>query len=112
MAVIRHHGPHDSALGEYATRHEISVEGPLREYYDRFSWDTGRFRTMGDRVVLAGLSGRRGSTLQGRRAVLTDGTKGTGAAIVARLGFAGAPDAVDDPLPGTEIDAWEGNSAS
>jgi DNA-binding transcriptional MerR regulator len=40
LAVIRHHGPHDSALGEYATRHEISVEGPLREYYDRFSWDT------------------------------------------------------------------------
>src|SRR6185503_5017605 len=112
LAVIRHHGPHDSALGEYATRHEISVEGPLREYYDRFSWDRRRFRTMGDRVVLAGLSGRRGSTLQGRRAVLTDGTKGTGAAIVAGLGFAGAPDAVDDPLPGTEIDAWEGNSAS
>jgi len=44
MAVIRHHGPHDSALGEYATRHEISVEGPLREYYDRFSWDRRRFR--------------------------------------------------------------------
>jgi hypothetical protein len=64
MAVIRHHGPHDSALGEYATRHEISVEGPLREYYDRFSWDRRRFRTMGDRVVLAGLSGRCGSTLQ------------------------------------------------
>jgi DNA-binding transcriptional MerR regulator len=46
LAVISHHGPHDdvdldySALGEYATRHEISVEGPLREYYDRFSWDT------------------------------------------------------------------------
>ena len=46
LAVIRHHGPHDdvdldySALGDYATRHEISIEGPLREYYDRFSWDT------------------------------------------------------------------------
>jgi DNA-binding transcriptional MerR regulator len=46
LAVTRHHGPHDdidldySALGEYATRHEISVEGPLREYYDRFYWDT------------------------------------------------------------------------
>jgi effector-binding domain-containing protein len=46
LAVIHHHGPHDdvdldySALGEYATRHEISVDGPLREYYDRFSWDT------------------------------------------------------------------------
>lgn len=46
LAVITHHGPHDdvdldySALGEYATRHEISVEGPLREYYERFFWDT------------------------------------------------------------------------
>jgi len=95
MAVIRHHGPHDSALGEYATRHEISVEGPLREYYDRFSWDRRRFRTMGDRVVLAGLSGRRASTLQGRRAVMTGGTEGTGTAIVARLRSAGAPDADD-----------------
>ncbi|ORA15554.1 MerR family transcriptional regulator [Mycobacterium asiaticum] len=46
LAVVSHHGPHDdvdlaySALGAYATRHEISIEGPLREYYDRFSWDT------------------------------------------------------------------------
>lgn len=46
LAVVRHHGAHDdvdlaySALGEYATRHEISVEAPLREYYERFSWDT------------------------------------------------------------------------
>ncbi|AYE97326.1 MerR family transcriptional regulator [Mycobacterium paragordonae] len=46
LAVISHRGPHDdvdihySALGEYATRHEISIEGPLREYYDRFYWDT------------------------------------------------------------------------
>jgi DNA-binding transcriptional MerR regulator len=46
LAVIHHRGPHDdvdlhySALGEYATRHEISVEGPLREYYECFSWDT------------------------------------------------------------------------
>jgi DNA-binding transcriptional MerR regulator/effector-binding domain-containing protein len=46
LAVVRHHGPHDdvdldySELGEYATCHEISVEGPLREYYERFSWDT------------------------------------------------------------------------
>lgn len=46
LAVIRHHGSHDdadltySALGEYANRHEISVEGPLREYYERFTWDT------------------------------------------------------------------------
>jgi DNA-binding transcriptional MerR regulator/effector-binding domain-containing protein len=46
FVVIRHHGPHDdvdlaySALGEYATRHEISVDGPLREYYLTFAWDT------------------------------------------------------------------------
>lgn len=46
LAVISHHGPHDdvdihySALGEYATRHEISIEAPLREYYQRFTWDT------------------------------------------------------------------------
>lgn len=47
LAAIRHHGPHDdvdlayTALGDYATRHEISVDGPLREDYERFSWDTG-----------------------------------------------------------------------
>jgi effector-binding domain-containing protein len=46
LVVIRHHGPHDDvdlaygALGDYATRHEISVDGPLREYYRRFVWDT------------------------------------------------------------------------
>jgi DNA-binding transcriptional MerR regulator len=46
LAVIRHRGPHDdvdlaySELGSYATRHEISVDGPLREYYECFSWDT------------------------------------------------------------------------
>ena len=46
LVVVRHHGPHDDvdiaygALGEYATRHEISVDGPLREYYHRFVWDT------------------------------------------------------------------------
>ncbi|OKH84475.1 MerR family transcriptional regulator [Mycobacterium sp. SWH-M3] len=46
LAVIVHQGPHEhvdvdySALGAYATSHEISVEGPLREYYDRFCWDT------------------------------------------------------------------------
>jgi DNA-binding transcriptional MerR regulator len=46
LVVVRHRGPHDdvdlaySALGEYATRHEISVDGPLREYYLRFAWDT------------------------------------------------------------------------
>lgn len=47
LAVIRHTGPHDdvdlaySALGDYARRHEISVDGALREYYHRFFWDTG-----------------------------------------------------------------------
>jgi DNA-binding transcriptional MerR regulator len=46
LAVVSYDGPHDdvdrayTALGEYATAHEISVEGPLREYYDRFAWDT------------------------------------------------------------------------
>ena len=46
LVVVRHQGPHDDvdlaygALGEYATRHEISVDGPLREYYRRFVWDT------------------------------------------------------------------------
>jgi effector-binding domain-containing protein len=46
LVVVRHQGPHDDvdlaygALGEYATRHEISVDGPLREYYLRFAWDT------------------------------------------------------------------------
>ena len=46
LVLVRHRGPHDdvdlaySALGEYATRHEISVDGPLREYYPRFTWDT------------------------------------------------------------------------
>jgi len=47
LAVTRYIGPHDdvdlaySELGDYARRHEISVDGPLREYYHRFSWDTG-----------------------------------------------------------------------
>jgi DNA-binding transcriptional MerR regulator len=46
LVVVRHRGPHDdvdlaySELGDYATRHEISVEAPLREYYERFAWDT------------------------------------------------------------------------
>jgi DNA-binding transcriptional MerR regulator len=46
LAVLRHTGSHDdvdlaySALGEYATTHEISLEAPLREYYERFLWDT------------------------------------------------------------------------
>ena len=39
LAVLVHHGPLDDAditygeLGAYATTHEISIEGPLREYY-------------------------------------------------------------------------------
>lgn len=47
LVVVEHHGPHDdvdlaySELGDYATQHEISIEAPLREYYRRFSWDTG-----------------------------------------------------------------------
>jgi DNA-binding transcriptional MerR regulator len=47
LVVLRHTGPHDdvdltySELGQYATRHEISVEAPLREYYERFFWDGG-----------------------------------------------------------------------
>jgi DNA-binding transcriptional MerR regulator len=46
LVVIRHRGAHDdvdlaySELGEYATRHELSVEAPLREYYETFAWDT------------------------------------------------------------------------
>ena len=46
LVMTRHRGPHDdvdvaySALGDYATRHEISVDGPLREYYLTFAWDT------------------------------------------------------------------------
>ena len=54
LAVTRHYGPLDDidltygALGSYATRHEISVDGPLREYYVRDAWDTpdtGRWQT-------------------------------------------------------------------
>lgn len=46
LAVTRYIGPHDDVdlayteLGDYARRHEISVDGPLREYYHRFFWDT------------------------------------------------------------------------
>ena len=46
LAVISHHGPladadlSYAALGSYATRHEISVDGPLREYYLRGLADT------------------------------------------------------------------------
>jgi DNA-binding transcriptional MerR regulator len=46
LAVLCHHGSHAdvdltySELGSYATRHEISVDGPLREDYVCFSWNT------------------------------------------------------------------------
>jgi DNA-binding transcriptional MerR regulator len=46
LAVITHRGSLDDAdlsyatLGSYATRHEISVDGPLREYYLRGASDT------------------------------------------------------------------------
>ena len=46
LAVITHQGSLDDAdlsyatLGSYATRHEISVDGPLREYYLRGASDT------------------------------------------------------------------------
>jgi DNA-binding transcriptional MerR regulator/effector-binding domain-containing protein len=46
LAVMRHFGPLDDvdliygALGSYAARHEISVDGPLREYYVCDAWNT------------------------------------------------------------------------
>ena len=46
LAIIAHHGPLSEAdlsyakLGSYATTHEISVAGPLREYYVRGLADT------------------------------------------------------------------------
>jgi DNA-binding transcriptional MerR regulator len=46
LAVIIHQGSLDDAdlsyatLGSYATRHEISIDGPLREYYLRGANDT------------------------------------------------------------------------
>jgi DNA-binding transcriptional MerR regulator len=46
LAIIGHHGSLDDAdlsyarLGAYATAHEISVDGPLREYYLRGAADT------------------------------------------------------------------------
>lgn len=45
MAVVAHHGSladvdlTDGELGAYVTRHEISVDGPLREYYLRDAHD-------------------------------------------------------------------------
>jgi len=46
LAIISHHGPLDDAdlsyatLGSYTAAHEISIEGPLREYYLRGVQDT------------------------------------------------------------------------
>jgi DNA-binding transcriptional MerR regulator/effector-binding domain-containing protein len=46
LAIIGHRGPLSDAdlsyarLGSYATRHEISIDGPLREYYLRGAADT------------------------------------------------------------------------
>ena len=46
LAIISHHGPLDDAdlsyatLGSYTAAHEISIEGPLREYYLRGAEDT------------------------------------------------------------------------
>jgi len=46
LAIISHHGPLADAdlsyakLGSYATTHEISIDGPLREYYLRGAEDT------------------------------------------------------------------------
>jgi DNA-binding transcriptional MerR regulator len=45
LAVVTHHGSLDDAditygaLGSYAMRHELSVDGPLREYYLRSAQD-------------------------------------------------------------------------
>ena len=46
LAIIRHDGSLDDVdlsyakLGSYATTHEISIDGPLREYYVRGADDT------------------------------------------------------------------------
>jgi len=46
LAIISHHGSLADAdlsyakLGSYATTHEISIDGPLREYYLRGAGDT------------------------------------------------------------------------
>jgi DNA-binding transcriptional MerR regulator len=46
LAIISHHGPLSDAdlsyaiLGSYTADHEISIEGPLREYYLRGAQDT------------------------------------------------------------------------
>jgi hypothetical protein len=55
LAIICHHGSLAGAdlsyatLGSYATTHEISIDGPLREYYLRGAGDTPDERTGGPR---------------------------------------------------------------
>jgi len=54
LATTVHDGPHADidraygALGAYVTRHELAVEGPIREYYlvgQRETADESRWRT-------------------------------------------------------------------
>lgn len=62
---------------------------------------------MGDNTVLAGLQGGRMRALTGRRAVVTGGSKGTGAAVVRRLRSAGAHVTVvarNRPVAGDELE--------
>jgi effector-binding domain-containing protein len=64
LAIISHHGSLADAdlsyaeLGSYATTREISIDGPLREYYLRGGGDTRR-GGIEDRDRLAHLPRRR-----------------------------------------------------
>ena len=64
LAVIGHRGSLADAdlsyatLGSYATRHEISIDGPLREYYLRGAAETDGPGGMEDRDWLAHLPRR------------------------------------------------------
>ncbi len=79
-----------SALGEYAhIRGRSASTVPLRGYYDRFFWDTDD--PARGRPGCAGRSSGRSDERAGRRrAVVTGGTKGAGAAVVAHLRSMGA----------------------
>ena len=61
LAVARHHGsPSDidvtyGELGAYVMKHEISVDGPLRENYLRGIAETAEHRRVGHRDRLADL---------------------------------------------------------
>ncbi|WP_194905317.1 MerR family transcriptional regulator [Catenulispora rubra] len=52
LAIAVHHGPLDTidltygALGTYAERHEIGIDGPLREYYLRNPLDTSHAKDL------------------------------------------------------------------